>query len=156
MPPLGRQRGSVLLLSCSQASSPVPLTSKVSSIVLPDGLQGLLSRVLLPVGGSANSPTPMTSGSALPPTTDSKVWGRWRSLSLPFPLPLYAVLSLLLSVVTGALDINTDNTDHGCGRSSDLDMAPGSNLDLDDTVALGGSAGYSDLHDLSRGSTLEH
>lgn len=118
-------------LTCAPASW-------VSSIVLPDGLQGLLSRVLLPVGGSANSPIPMTSGPTLPPHHRQHGVGEVEiSLFLPFPLPLYAVLFLLLSVVTGALDIDTDNTDHGCGRSSDLDMAPGSSLDLDDTVALG-------------------
>lgn len=133
-------------LTCAPAN-------KVSSIVLTGELQGLLSRVLLSVGGgSANSPTLMNLGLALPPTTDSKVWGRRRSLSLPFPL--CAALPSLLSVVTGALYINTDNTDHGCGRTLDIDMLPGSRLGLEDTMALGSSAGYSHLHVHSRGSTL--
>lgn len=46
------------------------------------------------------------------------------------------------------------NIDQGCGWAMDPGMTPSSSSGLDETMALGGSLGYSDLYGPSRDSTL--
>lgn len=55
---------------------------------------------------------------------------------------LCATLSSLSSVVTGTVDIDTDR---GCGRAMNLDMALGSSPHPDDNIAPGGRTSPSEL-----------
>lgn len=58
-----------------------------------------------------------------------------------------------LSVVTGTMD---HNTNPGCGRATDLDMAPRHSSDQPSTWSLGGCKGHSDWHHLSYKVAARH
>lgn len=61
--------------------------------------------------------------------------------------PLCAAFYSLLSVVTGAMDINTDCS---YSRARDTDVASGSNPKAENIMAMGGSTDYSGLHQQER------
>ena len=56
-------------------------------------------------------------------------------------------------MVTGVTIINSDS---GCCRATDPDMALGNSPDPDHSMATGDSAGHTGQHDPSGGTTLGH